>query len=223
MNIFTVAVITVAIVVAETVPIGGAADPGFDLDIIMEEMTMQGRCPPNVTANFDVMFNDDNSSLVMGCASLEFLTTHEKSEINVFSLKFGRYKNGVCVPGGYGDVDNLVFFCITQLATPLGKYENRKVYKLYGHVIEPVEVYSTRCIMFKTRNSMMHKVAIGGTSSCNGLQGMLSYPGEKPPKGSMLLRSNIPRNNIRYLRALVEHKNSTQLNFSGSRYYWKAG
>jgi len=66
-------------------------------------------------------------------------------------------------------------------------------------------------------------MAVSGTASCQGLSRMIFYSTAPPLKGSMLLRLNKPTENLRHERSASEDKNSTQLNFSGSRYYWKAG
>jgi len=70
----------------------------FDMCVIVIP-TIYSRCPPNVTADFDVIFNGKDSSRVKGCASLEFRSRHDSNEMKVFSVKFGRFNNGVCVSG----------------------------------------------------------------------------------------------------------------------------
>ena len=76
--------------------------------------TIHSRCPPNVTADFDVIFNGEDLSTVKGCASLKFRSRHDSNEMKVFSLKFGSFNNGVCVSGTLID---LLFFHSTIYCT----------------------------------------------------------------------------------------------------------
>ncbi|XP_060856563.1 uncharacterized protein LOC132937557 [Metopolophium dirhodum] len=221
MKIFTVAVIMM-IVATVTVP-NEATDARLDVDYMEEFPTIHSRCPPNVTADFDVIFNGEDSSTVKGCASLEFRSRHNSNEMKMFSLKFGRLNNGVCVSGDYADVDQLMFSCTPQSAMPPLEFDNGKVYILNGLVLKPAGKIQTRCVLYKMTNSVMDMMAVSGTTSCEGLSRMMFYSKATPLKGSMLLRLNKPRDNLRHKRSTSEDKNSTQLNFSGSRYYWVTG
>lgn len=63
---------------------------------------IHSKCPPNVTADFEVIFNGEDSSTVKGCASLEFKSRNDSNEMKIFGLKFGRFNSDeprVCVPG----------------------------------------------------------------------------------------------------------------------------
>lgn len=72
---------------------------------------IHSKCPPNVTADFEVIFNDgEDSSTAKGCASLEFKSRNNFNEMNIFGLKFGRFNSDgprVCVPG---TLNNLLFY-----------------------------------------------------------------------------------------------------------------
>ncbi|XP_029348070.1 uncharacterized protein LOC115034775 [Acyrthosiphon pisum] len=213
------AAMIMAIVATAIVP-NRATYSGLNEDYIEEVATIQGRCPPNVTADFDVIFNAEDSSPVKGCASLGFRSRNDSNEMKIFSVKFGRMNNGVCVSGNFANLDQLVFSCMSQSAT---LFDNEKVYRLNGHVLQAGGKHQTRCVLYKMTNSVMNIMAVSGTTSCKGLSRMMFYSQATTPKGSMLLRLKKPRDDLRHRRSTSEDKNSTQLNFSGSRYYWKAG
>ncbi|CAI6374660.1 unnamed protein product [Macrosiphum euphorbiae] len=211
--------------IAATVTVSnGATDSGLDVDYMKEIPNIYSRCPPNVTADFDVIFNGEDSSTAKGCASLKFSSRHGSNEMKVFRVKFGQINDGVCVLGDYADVVQLVFSCTSQSATKPLDFNNGKVYGLNGLLLKPEGKLQTRCVLYKMTNHVMTMMAVSGTTSCEGLSSMMFYSQATPLAGSMLLRLNKPRDNPRYRRSTSEDKNSTQLNFfSGSRYYWKTG
>ncbi|KAL4083971.1 hypothetical protein QTP88_029287 [Uroleucon formosanum] len=197
MKLFTVAVITMTIVATLTVP-NGAVDPRIDLSVIEEMISpIHSKCPPNVTADFEVIFNDgEDSSTVKGCASFEFKSSNDFNEMKIFGFRFGRFNSDgprVCVPGNYAGMEQLVFSCKSEPASSTLESNSTNVFRLHGHVLKPAGKHQTRCVLSLMLFSPRHAMA---------------------PEGSTLLRLSPSKDDLRHRRSTLEDKNSTRL-FSG--------